>query len=178
MCNTKPGQAPDRAAARGTPRFGRNGLVGIVVERPEQSRHRLDFDRKAVTTLLRRLHADKKNVNLIGSNDPEHPLLGGTYGGAAKGRFENGHGVTNLFRDAFVRVRFHDYGFFLPQDVLGADALVEGRATLRTLSEREARHLAAESRGGNPDAIEGPQRELGFVATGVRVLTSEHEPTP
>jgi hypothetical protein len=77
--------------------------------------------------------------------------------------------------DATVRVRFHDYGFFLPQDVLGADALVEGRATLRTLSEREARHLAAESRGGNPDAIEGPQRELGFVATGVRVLEETTE---
>ena len=78
--------------------------------------------------------------------------------------------------DAFVRVRFHDYGFFLPQDVLGADALVEGRATLRTLSEREARHLASESRGGDPDAIEGPQRELGFVATGVRVLTPTRRP--
>ena len=72
--------------------------------------------------------------------------------------------------DAFVRVRFQDYGFFLPPDALGSPALVQGRAELRTLSEREARHIAAESRGGDPDAIEGPQRELGFVATGVRVL--------
>jgi hypothetical protein len=70
----------------------------------------------------------------------------------------------------FVRVRFQDYGFFLPQDALGSAALVEGRAELRTLSEREARHYAEESTDGDPDAIRGPQRELGFVATGVRLL--------
>lgn len=69
-----------------------------------------------------------------------------------------------------VRVRFQDYGFFLPQDALGSRALVEGRAELRTLSEREARHYAEESRDGDPDAIDGPQRELAFVATGVRLL--------
>jgi hypothetical protein len=56
-----------------------------------------------------------------------------------------------------VRVRFQDYGFFLPQDALGSRALVEGRAELRTLSEREARHYAEESRDGDPDAIDGPQ---------------------
>ena len=57
---------------------------------------------------------------------------------------------------AAVRVRFHDYGFFLPQDALGARALVEGVAEVRTLSEREARHYAGESRDGDPEAIQGP----------------------
>ena len=69
-----------------------------------------------------------------------------------------------------MRVRFHDYGFFLPKDAMGARALVEGIAEVRTLSEREARHYASESRDGDPNAIEGPQREVGFVATGVRLL--------
>jgi hypothetical protein len=72
--------------------------------------------------------------------------------------------------DTHVRVRFQDYGFFLPPDALGAQALVEGVAEIRTLSEREARHIAAESRGGDPAAVSGPQREIGFVATGVRLL--------
>ena len=71
---------------------------------------------------------------------------------------------------AAMRVRFQDYGFFLPKDAMGVRAQVEGVAEVRTLSEREARHYAAESREGNPDAIEGPQREVGFVATGVRLL--------
>ena len=72
--------------------------------------------------------------------------------------------------DASVRVRFQDYGFFLPKDALGKTALAEGVATVRMLSEREARHYASESRGGDPDSIVGPQRELGFVASGVRLL--------
>ena len=80
--------------------------------------------------------------------------------------------------DATVRVRFLDYGFFLPRDALGARALVQGVASVRTLSEREARHIASESRGGDPDAIQGPQRELGFVASGVRLLPPETAPAP
>ena len=72
--------------------------------------------------------------------------------------------------DSIVRVRFKDYGFFLPGDISGQEALVEGVVTIRTMSEREARHLAAETRGGKPDEVDGPQHEIGFVATGVRVL--------
>ena len=75
--------------------------------------------------------------------------------------------------DATVRVRFEDYGFFLPRDVIGAEAYVEGRVTVRTLSEREARHYESESRDGNPDAVVGPQREVGFLASGVRLLRKE-----
>ena len=69
-----------------------------------------------------------------------------------------------------MSVRFHDYGFFLPKDAMGVRAQLEGIAEIRTLSENEARHYAAESRDGDPDSIEGPQREIGFVATGVRLL--------
>ena len=69
-----------------------------------------------------------------------------------------------------VRVRFKDYGFFLPKDISGREVLVEGVVRIRTMSEREARHFAGETRGGKPDEIHGPQREIGFVATGVRVL--------
>ena len=72
--------------------------------------------------------------------------------------------------ESTVRVRFMNYGFFLPKEISGREALVEGVVTIRTMSEREARHFAAETRGGKPDEIHGPQREIGFVATGVRVL--------
>lgn len=75
--------------------------------------------------------------------------------------------------DAVVRVRFRDYGFFLPQEALGRTALVEGVASIRELSEGEARHLAAESRDGDPDAIQGSHREIGFIATGVKLLLRE-----
>jgi hypothetical protein len=68
-----------------------------------------------------------------------------------------------------VRVRFQDYGFFLPKDAFGATALVQGVVVVRTLSEKEARHYAEESREGDPSAIHGEQREVGFVASGVRL---------
>ena len=74
--------------------------------------------------------------------------------------------------EAVVRVRFRDYGFFVPKDSVGRVALVQGVAEVRELSEREARHIEAESRGGDPDAIEGPQREVGFLASGVRLLAA------
>lgn len=71
---------------------------------------------------------------------------------------------------ARVRVRFVDYGFFLPRDAVGSQALVEGRVQTVTLSEAQARHYAAESRDGDPGAVRGPQREVGFLASGVRIL--------
>ena len=84
-------------------------------------------------------------------------------------------GCWTILRDGerSVRVRFKDYGFFLPKDIQGREALVEGVVTVRTLSEREARHYAEESRDGNPKSIHGPQREVGFLATGVRVLAAD-----
>jgi len=38
------------------------------------------------------------------------------------------------------------------------------------LSQEAARHYAEESVDGDPDSIEGPQREVGFTATGVRIV--------
>ena len=79
-------------------------------------------------------------------------------------------GCWTLLQDgaAVVRVRFADYAFFVPTESRGQRASVQGRVVVRTLSEREARHYAAESAGQDPAVIEGPQREVGFVATGVR----------
>lgn len=80
--------------------------------------------------------------------------------------------------DAAVRVRFQDYGFFLPKDSAGARALVQGLLRVETLSEAEARHYAAETRGGDPARIRGPQREVGLVATGVRLLRAAEAGPP
>jgi len=73
-------------------------------------------------------------------------------------------------RDANVRVRFKDYGFFLPKDSSGKYAYVEGVVKIEMQSEKVAKHYASESQHGDPDAIRGPRREVGFVATGVRLV--------
>jgi len=84
-------------------------------------------------------------------------------------------GCWTVLRDgsAHVRVRFHDYGFFLPKDSVGDEAFVEGVVKVETLSEDEARHYAAESRDGDPSRVRGPQREVGFTATAVRLVGRE-----
>ena len=69
-----------------------------------------------------------------------------------------------------VRVRFHDYAFFLPTDVAGSEAFVEGLVNVEELSQKAARHYATESVDGDPDSIAGPQREVGLTATGVRLV--------
>lgn len=84
-------------------------------------------------------------------------------------------GCWTVIRDgeAHVRVRFADYGFFVPKDSSGADVWAQGTLTLTTLSEKQARHYAAEGMDGDPNAIHGAQREVGFLATGVRILRSQ-----
>lgn len=71
-----------------------------------------------------------------------------------------------------VRVTFKDYGFFVPKDLAGRSVLVEGVLTETVISEADARHYAEDA--GKPKAeiakIKGDQRELGFEATGVRVV--------
>ena len=75
--------------------------------------------------------------------------------------------------DAVLRIRFKDYGFFLPKDIHGQFALAEGRVQLETQSQETARHYAEESLDGNPEAIVGAQRVVAFIATGVRLTDSD-----
>jgi len=73
--------------------------------------------------------------------------------------------------DAHVRIRFKDYGFFVPKDCSGSRAYVEGRVQVETLSEEQARHYESESRDGDPSKIRGEQRVVSFTASGLRLLS-------
>ncbi len=84
-------------------------------------------------------------------------------------------GCWMILRDgeAHVRVRFKDYGFFLPKDCSGKEAYVEGVVQRKRLSERTARHYESETPGGDPSKVKGARRELGILASGVRLIGSE-----
>jgi hypothetical protein len=88
-------------------------------------------------------------------------------------------GCWTILQDgqASVRVRFVDYGFFLPKDCIGDEAFIQGTVKVETLSEKDARHYEAETRGGNPERIQGPQREVGFLASGVRLVGRQDTPS-
>lgn len=67
-----------------------------------------------------------------------------------------------------IRVTFKDYGFFVPLDAKGMKARAEGVTKIKTLSKKEADHLAGE--GAKLDRAEdGTAREVSFVASGVEL---------
>ena len=67
-----------------------------------------------------------------------------------------------------MRVTFKNYAFFVPLDSKGMIARAEGVTKVKTLSKKEADHLAEEGAKltRNPD---GTAREVSFVADGVEL---------
>ena len=82
---------------------------------------------------------------------------------------EKGCWMTLKSSDQSVRVTFKDYGFFVPKDSAGATAVMEGIFNVKTIPEATAKHYASEAPGGKPDAINGDQKELSLVASGVEL---------
>ena len=72
-----------------------------------------------------------------------------------------------------MRVTFKDYGFFVPLDSKGMRARAEGVTKVRTLSKREADHLAEEGAKLSRTA-DGTAREISFVASGVELRAHGH----
>lgn len=68
--------------------------------------------------------------------------------------------------EAKVRIFTKDHGFFLPRDIAGRGAEVEGTLRAKTLSKKFAKHLA-EDKGGDPKAVTGPRREYILTASAV-----------
>ncbi|MFK7922349.1 MAG: DUF4920 domain-containing protein [Bacteroidia bacterium] len=69
-----------------------------------------------------------------------------------------------------MRVRFKDYGFFVPKDSKGKTAIVEGRAYTDTTSVDDLRHYAVDGGMSEEEAAakyNEPKIEIAFEATGV-----------
>jgi len=67
-----------------------------------------------------------------------------------------------------MHVTFKDYGFFVPTDSKGMKARAEGVVELKTLSKKEADHLAGEGATIERNA-DGSARQVAFVASGVEL---------
>ncbi len=68
-----------------------------------------------------------------------------------------------------MHVTFKDYGFFVPTNLDGETAIIDGYATIDTISVADQKHLAMD--GGKSEeeiaAINEPKVTLAYVATGV-----------
>lgn len=79
----------------------------------------------------------------------------------------SGEGVNTT-----VRVRMQDYGFFVPLNSLGANAVVEGVVSRVTVSEADAQHYAddqAASTGEPAEVIVGDQESIEIMATAIHL---------
>jgi len=73
------------------------------------------------------------------------------------------------------RITFKDYGFFMPKDAAGRTVEMDVEIERTTMSVEEAKHLASETEGEDPDAITEPVETIAVVATGVRIQPENAE---
>jgi hypothetical protein len=76
-----------------------------------------------------------------------------------------------LTDDTEVMVRFRDYGFFVPSDIIGREAILSGSAFTEMISVEDQRHYAQDA-GMTPiqvAAIREPLKAYSLVADGVLI---------
>lgn len=78
--------------------------------------------------------------------------------------------MTMQAADRSLRIKFKDYGFFVPKDCAGRTARLEGVLSVETTPVEEARHYL-EDAGKHEEALKitEPVQNLVFVASGVRL---------
>jgi hypothetical protein len=80
-------------------------------------------------------------------------------------RLDRGNGET-------LMVKFKDYGFFMPKDIVGKEVLLDGEAVIKQVPVKQQQHYAKDAGKSEEEIarIKEPKRELQFVAKGVLVL--------
>ncbi len=68
-------------------------------------------------------------------------------------------------------VKFKDYGFFMPKDVVGKEVVMNGKAYVEEMSVEEQKHYAADGGAGEDELskITMPKKTFGFEADGVLI---------
>lgn len=70
-----------------------------------------------------------------------------------------------------MMVRFKDYGFFMPKNIVGKEVVLEGDASVKEVSVKQLKHYARDAGKSDEEInrIKKPKRELQFMASGVLV---------
>ena len=70
-----------------------------------------------------------------------------------------------------LMVKFRDYGFFMPKDIVGKEVVLDGEATVKEVSVKQQKHYAEDAGKSKEEIakIKTPKKELQFVAKGVLV---------
>lgn len=79
--------------------------------------------------------------------------------------------VENSAGEAMM-VKFKDYAFFMPKDIVGKEVVLDGEATVKETSVKQLKHYAGDAGKSKEEIskITMPKKELTFTAKGVLVL--------
>lgn len=71
-----------------------------------------------------------------------------------------------------ILVRFKDYGFFMPPDIVGKTVVLEGQAKMKEVSVTQQRHFAEDAGKSASEIakITHPKRDIDIIADGVVVI--------
>ena len=71
-----------------------------------------------------------------------------------------------------MMVKFKDYGFFMPKDIVGKEVVLDGEAAVKETSVKQLKHYAGDAGKSKEEIskIKAPKKELIFTAKGVLVL--------
>ena len=75
-----------------------------------------------------------------------------------------------------MRIKFKDYGFFVPKDCSGKTAIIEGKAFYDTIPVADLRHYAVDGGMSEEEAekkYQEPEISVNFEATGVLIESEE-----
>jgi len=77
--------------------------------------------------------------------------------------------ILDLGDDKTTRVKFKDYGFFMPKDIKGKEVIVNGKAFVNVMPVEELRHYAEDAGKTEAEvaAIVTPEKTFSFLANGV-----------
>jgi len=71
-----------------------------------------------------------------------------------------------------ITVRFKDYGFFMPSNIVGKTVVVEGSAKKKEVSVASLQHAAKDlgKSQAEIDQITQPKKDISIIADGVLVV--------
>ncbi len=71
-----------------------------------------------------------------------------------------------------LMVKSKEHGFFMPQDLVGRNVVIEGTASVKEVSEDKRKHFAEDAGKSKEEIkkIKGSVKEVQFVASGVKVV--------
>ncbi len=84
---------------------------------------------------------------------------------------QKGCWMTMKLEDKSVRIKFKDYGFFVPLSLAGKDIFIKGQMTKKKVSIKDTRHYLEDAGASKEEiaAVTKPSDEYHFVASGVKL---------